>query len=79
MSTDVYLDLLLQRWEAASAALARAEARDLYSDEVDELADEVIAARVALSEAGVRDIEALASGQRERLIAQATVLENALR
>jgi hypothetical protein len=76
MSTDVYLDLLLQRWEAASAALAKAEARDPYSDEVDELADEVLAARVTLSEAGVHDIAALASGQRERLIAHATVLEN---
>jgi hypothetical protein len=77
MRADVYLDLLLHRWQAASAALAEAEARDPYSYEIDELADEVIEARVALSEAGVRDIAALASGQRERLIAHAAVLENA--
>jgi hypothetical protein len=78
MSADVHLDLL-HRWQAASAALADAEARDPYNDEVDDLADEVIAARVALTEAGVRDIAALAIGQHERLIAHATVLENALR
>ena len=79
MSADVYLDLLLHRWQAASAALAEAEARDPYSDETDELADEVIAARVALTKAGVRDIAALASSQRERFIAHATVLENVFR
>jgi hypothetical protein len=77
MSADVYLDLLLHRWRVASAALAEAEARDPYSDEIDELADEVIEARVALSEAGVRDIAALDRGQRERLVAHAAVLENA--
>jgi hypothetical protein len=79
MSADVYLDLLVHRWQMASDALAEAEARDPYSDEIDEFADEVIAARLALSEAGVRDIDALVGGQRERLIARATILENALR
>lgn len=79
MSADVYLDMLLDRWRVASHALAEAEARDPYSDEIDELADEVVAARVALTEAGVRDIDALADGQRARLIAHATILENALR
>ena len=79
MSADVDLDLLLHRWRAASAALAEAEVRSPYSFEVDELADEVIEARLALTQAGVRDIAALASGQRQRLIAQAAVLENALR
>ena len=79
MSADVYLDMLLHRWRVASDTLAEIEARDPYSDEIDELADEVVAARVALTEAGVRDIGALADVQRARLIAHATILENALR
>ena len=79
MNADVDLDHLLHRWQAASAALAEAEERDPYSDDVDELADRVIEARLALTLAGVRDIAALASDQHERLIAQAAVLENALR
>lgn len=77
MSTDVYLDLLLHRWHVASAALAEAKARDPHSDDIDELADEVFDARLALGEAGVRDIAAFDCGQRERLIAHAAVLENA--
>ena len=79
MSADVYLDMLLHRWRVASDTLAESEARDPYSDEIDELADEVVAARVALTEAGVRDIDALADGQRERLFAHVTIVENALR
>jgi len=77
MGADVELDLLLHRWHVASAALAEAEARDPYSDDVDELADAVIDARLALSQAGVRDIAAFDRGQRERLIADAAVLEKA--
>ena len=79
MSQDAHLDTLLHRWQVASAALAAAEARDPYSYEIDELADAVIAARIALTEAGVRHIDALAGGQRERVIAHATILKNALR
>ena len=79
MSADVYLDLLLHRWRVAAAALAKAEACDPYSFDVDELADAVIGARLALSEAGVRDIAAFDHAQRERLIAHAAVLETALR
>jgi hypothetical protein len=82
MNTDVDLDVLLHRWQVASAALADAEARDPYSYEVDEIADEVIAAKLALTQAGVRDIIALAAwaeGQRDQLTAHAAVLENALK
>jgi hypothetical protein len=63
MTPDV--NALLRRWQVASAALLEAECRDPYSFEVDDLADEVLAARVALSEAGVRDIDALAEGRYE--------------
>jgi hypothetical protein len=60
MSQEVDLDELLRRWRRASAALMEAERRAPYSLEVDEIADEVIAARLALTQAGVRDIDALA-------------------
>jgi hypothetical protein len=60
MSPDADLDELLRRWQRASAALMEAERRAPYSFEVDEIADEVIAARLALTQAGVRDIKALA-------------------
>jgi hypothetical protein len=60
MSRDVDLEELLRRWQRASAALMEAERRAPYSLEVDDIADEVIAARVALTQAGVRDIDALA-------------------
>jgi hypothetical protein len=36
---------------------------DPYSFEVDDFADEVLAARIALSQAGVRDIAALSEGR----------------
>lgn len=61
MTPDV--DTLLRRWQVASAALIEAECRDPYSYEVDDLADEVSAARLALSLAGVRDIDALGEGR----------------
>ena len=70
MTTDV--DALLRRWQVASAALTEAECRDPYSYEVDDLTDEVNAARLALSQAGVRDIEALAQGRLE--LAHASVI-----
>ena len=73
MSRDVDLDELLRRWQRASAALMEAERRAPYSLEVDELADEVIAARLALTQAGVRDIDALArttAGQSRQLVAR---------
>lgn len=82
MTTNVDLDGLLHRWQVASAALTAAEARDPYSYEVDELADEVIAAKLALTQAGVRDILALAAwaeARREQLPAHSAVLENALK
>jgi hypothetical protein len=79
MNADVDIDLLLYRWQTVSAALAEAEARDPYSYHVDDLADEVINARLALTQAGVRDIDALTSSQHQLLTAQAAVLENALR
>lgn len=82
MNTDVDLDVLLQRWQVACAALEQAEARDPYSYEVDEIADEVVAAKLALTQAGVRDIIALAAvaeGQRDQLTARAAVLESALK
>jgi len=60
MSPDLDLEELLRRWRRASAALMEAEHRAPYSLEVDEIADEVIAARLALTQAGVRDIDALA-------------------
>ncbi|HTC68398.1 MAG TPA: hypothetical protein VK662_02420 [Acidothermaceae bacterium] len=60
MSRDVDLDELLRRWRRASAKLTEAERRAPYSLEVDDIADEVIAARLALTQAGVRDIDALA-------------------
>ena len=60
MSADPGVDELLRRWQRASAALLEAERRSPYSLEVDEIADEVIAARLALTQAGVRDIDALA-------------------
>jgi hypothetical protein len=63
MDVDVDMDALLRRWQVASAALMDAECRDPYSDEVDDLADEVLAARLALTQAGVRDIAALAEGR----------------
>ena len=65
MTPDVDMDALLRRWREASAALIEAECRDPYSYEVDDLTDEVNAARLALSQAGVRDIEALAQGRLE--------------
>jgi hypothetical protein len=70
MTRDVYA--LLRRWQVASAALIEAEGRDPYSYEVDDLTDEVNAARLALSQAGVRDIEALARGRLE--VAHASVI-----
>jgi hypothetical protein len=63
MTPDV--NALLRRWQVASAALIEAECRDPYDYEVDDLTDEVNAARLALSEAGVRDIEAFAQGRLE--------------
>jgi hypothetical protein len=63
MTPDVDLNALLRRWQVASAALIEAECRDPYSYEVDDLADEVLAARVALSQAGVRDIDAFTEGR----------------
>jgi hypothetical protein len=63
MTPDVDVDALLRRWQAASAGLIEAECRDPYSFEVDDFADEVVATRIALSQAGVRDIEALAEGR----------------
>jgi hypothetical protein len=63
MTPDVDMDDLLRRWRVASAALIEAECRDPYSYEVDDLTDEVNAARLALSQAGVRDIEAFARGR----------------
>lgn len=65
MTPDVDLDALLRRWQLASAALMAAERRDPYSYEVDDIADEVIAARLALTQAGVRDVAALAEGRQE--------------
>ena len=65
MTSDLDLDALLRRWRVASAALIEAECRDPYSFEVDDFADEVLAARVALSQAGVRDIDGLAEGRYE--------------
>ena len=65
MTPDVDLNALLHRWQVASAALIEAECRDPYSYEVDDLADEVSAARLALSLAGVRDIDALGEGRYE--------------
>lgn len=70
MTPDV--NALLRRWQAASAALIDAECRDPYSYEVDDLTDEVNAARLALSQAGVRDIEGLAQGRLE--LAHASVI-----
>ncbi len=63
MTPDMDIDALLRRWRVASAALIEAECRDPYSYAVDDLTDEVNAARIALSQAGVRDIEALAQGR----------------
>jgi hypothetical protein len=63
MTPDV--NALLRRWQAASAALIEAECRDPYSYQVDDLTDEVNAARLALSQAGIRDIDALAEGRYE--------------
>jgi hypothetical protein len=60
MTPDLDVDALLCCWQKASAALIEAECRDPYSAEVDDIADEVIAARLALTQAGVRDIAALA-------------------
>jgi hypothetical protein len=65
MTPDVDMDDLLRRWRVASAALIEAECRDPYSYEVDDLTDEVNAARLALSQAGVRDIEAFGQGRLE--------------
>ena len=79
MSTDIDLDVLLHRWQVAAAALEQAEANDPYSYEVDEIADEVIAAKLALTQAGVRDIIAFSEGQRDQLTAHAAVLESALK
>jgi len=79
MSADVDLDVLLHRWQLASAALAAAEAQDPYSYEVDEIADEVIAAKLALTQAGGRDIAAFAESQHHQLTAQAVILDNALK
>jgi hypothetical protein len=70
MTPDV--NALLRRWQVASAALIEAECRDPYSYEVDDLTDELNAARLALSQAGVRDIEALAQGRLE--LAHASVI-----
>jgi hypothetical protein len=63
MTQDADLDALLRTWRVAAAALVEAECRDPYSYEVDDLTDEVNAARLALTQAGVRDIEALAAGR----------------
>jgi hypothetical protein len=63
MTFDVDVDALLRLWRAAAAALMEAECRNPYSYEVDDLTDEVNAARLALSQAGVRDIEALAQSR----------------
>jgi len=59
------VNALLHRWQVASAALIEAECCDPYSYEVDDLTDEVNAARLALGQAGVRDIEGLAQGRLE--------------
>jgi len=72
MTFDVDVDALLRRWRVAAAALIEAECRDPYSYEVDDLTDEVNAARIALSQAGVRDIEALAQSRLE--LAHASVI-----
>jgi hypothetical protein len=61
MTQDVDLDALLRTWRSAAAALVEAECRNPYSYEVDDLTDEVNAARLALTQAGVHDIEALAA------------------
>jgi hypothetical protein len=61
MTQDVDLDALLRSWRTAAAALVEAECRNPYSYAVDDLTDEVNAARLALTQAGVRDIEALAA------------------
>lgn len=70
MTPDV--NALLRSWQVASAALSEAECRDPYSDEVDDLTDEVNAARLALSQSGVRDIEAFAQGRLQ--LAHASVI-----
>jgi hypothetical protein len=70
MTPDVDIAALLFRWQLASASLMVAERRDPYSYEVDDIADVVIAARLALTHAGVRDIAALAEG-RQKLLVQA--------
>ncbi len=57
---DTRRERLAASWQVASAALIEAECRDPYNYEVDDLTDEVNAARLALSQAGVRDIEAFA-------------------
>jgi hypothetical protein len=48
-------DLPFQRWWAAVAALAEAEQRDPRGVEVDGLANEVIAAGLALTQARIAD------------------------
>jgi hypothetical protein len=48
-------DLPLQRWRAAVAALAQAERIDPRGLDVDRLANEVIAARVALIQVRIAD------------------------
>jgi len=73
MNVTPDVDALLRRWQVASAALIEAECRDPYSYEVDDFTDEVRAARLALSQAGVRDIEGLAQGRLE--FAHASVIE----
>jgi hypothetical protein len=56
MTFDVDVDALLRRWRVASAALIEAECRDPYSYDVEDLTDEVNAARFALSIAVVLDV-----------------------